>query len=261
MRIPILTLKFLVAFFAAHGQVQLALDGPEWKETIAYDVKGRQGILVKQKLHFGDYFTTSVVRSWTKGQSSFRNNGTAMGGNQFRKMISTDYEDRNQTLFFTFADSARRKADVHCVTNFQLRDLNVGNTGVNLSRLIGAVPTTNVFYAQIFTGADDSPWHLVIDNQASQDQPKTYTTRLAKNNEEYFTISPYRLVKNNKGKITEMTFGSAGFQIKNRRGEPVAAVCLINKGVVYLKPLPGDERFVLAAACAAILLQEQIGTE
>lgn len=260
MKAPFLASIFFLTLISANGQVQLALNGPEWKETTAFEVKGRQGILIKQKLHFGTYFTTSVVRSWTKGQSSFRNNGKGTGS-QFRKMISTEYEERNQTMFFTFGDSAQHKADVHCVTNFRLQDINVGNTGISIPRIMGSMPASDVFYAQIYTTEDGAPWHLVIDNQASQDQPKTYTTRLAKSSEEFYTLSPHRLVKNNKGKVTEMTFGSAGFQIRNRRGEPVAAVCLINKGVVYLKPLPADERFLLAAACAAMLLQEQISPE
>jgi hypothetical protein len=35
-----------------------------------YAVQGRQGILIKEKLNFGEYSTTKVKRSWTKGSSS-----------------------------------------------------------------------------------------------------------------------------------------------------------------------------------------------
>jgi hypothetical protein len=245
-----------------NAQVQLALETPEWKGIKNYEVKGRNGILIKQKLSFGDYFTTSVERSWTRGRSSF--NGVDKGaGSKFRQMISTEYIERNQTLFFTFEDSSRRKADVHCVNDFRVNDIIVGNSGINLAALFPdiAKSSLHVFYVQIYTSADGAPWHMVVDNQAAQESPKIYATRLAKSRDEFFLLSPYRLVKNNKGKITEMTFGSAGFQIRNRKGEPVAAVCLINKGIVYLKDLPEDERFLLASAAAALLLQEQIGTE
>ena len=260
MKARLFTAIFLLTFLATQGQVQLALDGPEWANTASYEVKGRQGILIKQKLYFGNFFTTSVDRSWTKGFSNFKNIENGLGG-KYRKLISSSYIERNQTLFFTFEDSTRRKADVHCVTNFRVADINVGNTGLNLPQIPGKETSSVVFYAQIYTSADGAPWHLIIDNEKAQEESKTYSTRLAKSNEEFYSVTPYRLVKNNKGKVTEMTFGSAGFQFKNRKGEPVAAVSLINKGVVYLKPLPPEERFVLAAACAAMLLEEQIQTE
>ena len=46
-----------------------------------YHVKGRQGILIKQKLSFGDYSTTHVRRSWTKGHSG--RTGIGRGGPEF----------------------------------------------------------------------------------------------------------------------------------------------------------------------------------
>jgi exoribonuclease II len=38
----------------------------------------------------------------------------------------------------------------------------------------------------------------------------------------------------------------------------VAAVSLIDKGMIYLAKTSVEERFLLANACAALLLQEQI---
>lgn len=55
-----------------------------------------------------------------------------------------------------------------------------------------------------------------------------------------------------------MPFGSAGFEIRNQDEAPVAAVSLIDKGVVYLKELTDREKTLLANACAALLLQEQL---
>jgi hypothetical protein len=49
-----------------------------------------------------------------------------------------------------------------------------------------------------------------------------------------------------------------GFEIFTKEGEPVAAVSLIDQGVVFLKPLPPAQRILLATTCAALLLQEQI---
>jgi hypothetical protein len=254
----------LVALFPVSGfsQVQLALDGPAWSGVKAFDVKGRNGILVKQKLSFGDFFTTSVDRSWTKGKSNFQSAGTSTNG-KFKKIISTEYIDRNQTLFFTFEDSLRNKADVHCVTNFHLNDVTVANSGISLVNIFGGAgaSSSNLFYVQIYTSPEAPPWHMVVDSEATQESPRSYVTKLARSADEFYLISPYRIVKNNKGKVVEMTFGSAGLQFKNKKGESVAAVSLINKGVVYLKDLPESEKFLLSAACAALLLQEQIAPE
>ena len=83
---------------------------------------------------------------------------------------------------------------------------------------------------------------------------------LAKGKEDYYTIRPLSRVVNKKGKEGTMPFGSAGFEIRNRAGEPVAAVSLIDKGMIYLKALDAQEQILLATACSALLLQEEIGS-
>jgi len=52
--------------------------------------------------------------------------------------------------------------------------------------------------------------------------------------------------------------GSVGFEFKNKFNETVAAVSLIDAGIVYLSNSSSAERFVLANAAAALLLQEEI---
>jgi hypothetical protein len=244
---------------AGKAQLHLALDEPEWNGIKSYEVRGRNGILINQKLAFGNFFTTSVSRSWTKGQSGETETGTGSGS--YRKLISKEYIERNQTIFFVFEDSSGLKADVYCASDFRVNDLIIGNTGVNIPELTGSGKTgQNLFYVQIYTNAG-IPWQMLIDNDAAQQSPRIYETRLAKSKDEYYVITPYRKVKNNKGKITELTFGSAGFRITNKKGEAVAAVLMINKGVIYLKELPAPERFLLAAACAALLIEDQILAE
>ena len=56
-----------------------------------------------------------------------------------------------------------------------------------------------------------------------------------------------------------MPFGSAGYQITTKEGKPLAAVSLMDKGVVYLTDLNPEEKLLLATALAALLLQEVIG--
>jgi hypothetical protein len=261
MRNQIALCFVLMLSAGVQAQVHLALDEQGWRGIKAHEVKGRHGILIKQKLSFGAYFTTHVDRSWTKGFSSFQGSGVE----KYQSIISKEYIERNQTLFFAFEDSSRLKADVHCVNDFKESDLQIRGAAFSLSNITGRKTSgdasTNLYYVQIYTSAQEPPWHLVIDLEMAQRSPATYTTRLARSANEYYVFSPYRRVKNNKGKVVDFTFGFAGFQVKNKTGESLAAVSLVNKGVVYLKDITKEEKFLLAAACAALLLQEQISTD
>ena len=66
-----------------------------------------------------------------------------------------------------------------------------------------------------------------------------------------------RLEKN--GKSGEILAGSVGLEFHNPEGKPVAAVSLIDKGMVFLGKTTKEERFLLANLCAALLLQQEIG--
>ena len=55
-----------------------------------------------------------------------------------------------------------------------------------------------------------------------------------------------------------MFAGSIGYEFRNEAGEAVAAVTGMNKGMVFLAKLSNEEKFLLANACAAILLQDVI---
>jgi hypothetical protein len=61
------------------------------------------------------------------------------------------------------------------------------------------------------------------------------------------------------GRPQAILFGSVGFEIRNKEGKAVAAVSKIDKGIVYLQAVNSEEKFLLANACAALLLQEIIG--
>jgi hypothetical protein len=61
------------------------------------------------------------------------------------------------------------------------------------------------------------------------------------------------------GKSGNILAGSVGFELFDPQGRSVAAVSLVDKGMVFLGKGNATERFLLANACAALLLQEQIG--
>ena len=227
----------------------------------AYSVKGRQGILINQKLSFGEFKTTKVKRSWTRGNSSQFGVGTLSAQNEWVNLISLEYINRKQTINFSLTDG-ERQSEVFCVTKFNAEDLHVGknpNSILNIAlELAGIGSSSNNFYVQVFDGTDGMPWQLLLDNQEAQSKPKKYTGVFAKSKTDYYTIVPVTRLETN-GKSGNMLFGSAGFEIKNPKGEAVAAVSLIDKGMIFLGKTTKEERFLMANLSAALLLQENIG--
>lgn len=227
-----------------------------------YTVKGRQGILIKEKLSFGEYNTTKVKRSWTKGSSA--RTGIGYGGTaqqDWVNIISVEYINRRQTVNFNLSDG-KNSSEVFCVSRFHAKDLQIGksensilNIGMDIAGIGGK--SSSLYYVQIYTNDAESPWQLILDNQAAQAKAKTYIGVIAKSKTEYYTLVPVRKLEKN-GKSGNILAGSVGFEFQNPRGEAVAAVSLMDNGMVFLGKTTAEERFLLANACAALLLQQQI---
>jgi hypothetical protein len=259
------TIILLLISVTAYSQsMKLALTGEEWNDVMEYAVKGRQGILINQKLSFGEYKTLLVDRSWTKGYSIF--SGLSLGiptDYQFEKLIGSDHIKKSQTLLYVLQDSSGLHGSAYCISKFDARDFNIGNNPNSpLNLFIGLLKigdkNSDTFYALIYDRQASTPWELLLDNIAVQTNPKAYAGYLILNADEYYQIKPSQKVVTKKGKIGTIPFGSVGFEIFTKEGEPVAAVSLIDQGVVFLKPLPPAQRILLATTCAALLLQEQI---
>jgi hypothetical protein len=229
-----------------------------------YNVKGRQGILIKQKMSFGEYSTNTVHRSWTKGYSG--RTGIGVGDHvrqEWINIISVNYIDKKQTIHYEM-NSGSQQSEVYCVSRFNAQDLEIGaspNNILNIAMDIMGIGgrSSSLYYAQIFASPkDEQPWQLVLDNQAAQALPDRYVGKLAKSASEYYTIVPVTKVES-KGKTGNTLLGAIGFEFRNAEGKTVAAVSLIDKGMVYLGKTTAEERFLLANACTALLLQEVIG--
>lgn len=228
-----------------------------------YPVKGRQGILIKQKLSFGEFQTTKVKRSWTKGSSGLT--GVGWGGTaqqDWVNIISVEYINKKQTVNFSMSDG-KNSSEVFCVSRFNAKDLQIGkrensllNIGLDISGKGGSSESN--FYIQVFMNDDETPWQLLLDNQASQAKAKSYVGFVGKDADNYYTIHPVtRLEKN--GRSSNTLLGSVGFELRNAEGKAIAAVSLIDKGMVFLGKTTPEERFLMANVCAALLLQEEIG--
>ena len=227
-----------------------------------YEVKGKDGIMIKQKLSFGEFTTTKVKRSWTKGNSG--RTGIGFGSpyqDNWVNIISTEYINRKQTVNFNLTDG-KFQSDVYCVSRFNSKDLQVGareNSILNIGLDIfgNGYSSNSTYYVQLFTRSDERPWELLLDNEEAQMRSRTYSGYIAKSKEEYYTIHPATKIEKN-GKVGSTLAGAVGFEIRDPKGVTVAAVSQMNKGMVFLGKRTAEERFLLANICAAILLQQHI---
>lgn len=226
----------------------------ELKSGRELSVKGRNGIMINQKLSFGEYKTEKISRSWTEGSNY--NLGPM-------KALWANYSAKRQSIHFTLKDSANNKAEVFCLTKVSAEDYSVGrnpNSIVNIMADVLGVggKSDSKFAVSIFTNKDGNAWELLLDNESAQRNSKNYVGYLAQNKENYYTIHPVTSVEKD-GKKSNLPFGAAGFEIRNKEGKSLAAISLMDNGQVYLANVGSREKFLLANACAAILLQEHIG--
>jgi len=227
-----------------------------------YPVKGRQGLLIRQKLSFGSYGTSTVKRSWTRGQAARSGiSAYSMDRQQWVNLIGTTYIDKKQTFHFTMQDGPRQSA-VYAASRFHSEDLHIGgnensilNIALDLMGRGGA--SESMFYVQVFTDSTGSPWQLLLDNDLAQSAPKKYRGVFAKSKTEYYTLLPVTRMENG-GRSGSILAGSIGYEIFNAGGRAVAAVSLVDNGAVFLGRTGEGERFLLANLCAALLLQQQI---
>ena len=242
------------------GTAKLAVSDDLKSSHDEYTVKGKDGIMIKQKLSFGEYKTTKVKRSWTRGNNNRRGFGFGSPySGDYVNVISTQYINRKQTVHFNLTDG-KLNSDVYCVSRFNSKDLQIGENhlfNIALDLFGEGYSSTSTYYVQVYTPGDEKPWQLLLDNEASQVQSRDYIGYLAKSATEFYTIHPATKMEVN-GKIGNTFAGAVGFEIRDKQGITVAAVSTMNKGMVFMGKVSAEERFLLANVCAALLLQQHI---
>ncbi|HLO80082.1 MAG TPA: hypothetical protein VK166_03940 [Chitinophagaceae bacterium] len=242
----------------------LALKENEWRSAERLDVKGRQGWTFNEKLSFGDYRTVTLKRSWTKGSGAFAGWTVYKPGyNEVEKLVGIDYSQRKQSVRFELTDAKQQESAVFCVTKVKSANFVISNNPNSVVNKVSDVleigdDWQNGYWVNIYLKNNERPWEMVIDNNDAQRQRKNYTGFLALDRNTYYTIKPVYSINNKKGKSVNTIAGSVGFEFRNQDGKPVAAVSLMDQGIVYLDKVSDEERFLLANACAALLLQQQI---
>lgn len=255
MKPTILSLALMLSTATVQAEnFKIATGEPLHSQQQEMPAKGRMGILIKQKLSFGNYHTTMVKRSAIRKWS---------GINGFVGMIWTEHMEGRQSIHFRLTNDTDT-SDVMTVTNVRSNDLLIGSPtgqrripGQLVSIFRSTDITQNNYSVSIVTRKGDEPWELFLDNSEAQIRRKQAAGYITRGND-YYTIEPVWRVEKKNGKIVDMPFGSPGFEIKDKDNNVMAAVSLIDNGKVYLGPGTEEEKFLFANACAALLLQSVI---
>ena len=225
-------------------------------------VKGRMGLLINQKLSFGEYQTSKVQRSWTRtDKASMPLRTNVLFWLLYDKTLSLESVGKSQNLHFTMASPQGKKSNVYATSLFSSEEILASgnpNSGINvINRIFGAGDSENVFYLQVMLEGQELPWQLMLDNQAAQTHAKSYTGVFALDDNRYYTLVPVTKVASKSGPKS-ILMGSVGYEIKNPAGKTVAGISLIDQGQVYFNTSDPEEKFVLANLAAALLLQENL---
>lgn len=261
MRLCVLS-AILAILFASCSSALIAIDDAGWNKKKELSVKGRNGFLSNYKLSFGEFKTTTVKRSWAKGGRW----GFGIGSNDWADRLNIEFVRRKQTIRFNLVDASGNESQVTAFSKVRWTDLTTGNNPNSVVNIIGDIlqigdAGTNTYAVRIAISKDEQPWDLLIDNNAAQRQAKTNTGLLARSKSEYYILTPVYKLKNKQGNAVALpSGGSVGFEFRMPGGKTVAAVSLIDNGMVYFSNLSVNERFLLANA-AALLLQQKLDEE
>lgn len=218
------------------------------KET--FQVKGRGNFLVDAKLSFG-YYQTGGFKS-----SSTHKKADNLG---IMKLLQTGTENPGKAFQFEVNDVSGLSSHVFCITHLKYqhiisgRDMNLlvrgesENTGID-------VYSGNSLAVEIVNSKDTSYWKMIINKDAARNN-KGFAGYLAKDRDNYYKIVPVRYTGGNEEKRVN-GYIPEGYEFRNRAGQSVATVSTTGNGVVTFGAVGIREKFLMANASAAILIDQ-----
>ena len=246
-------LIFATTSSSARG-IRLVPSEPLRSTATVHEAHGRNGILIRQKLRFGPYFTTEVKRGWIKSWSG----ATGVPG---RWLI--EEHRAKQAIQFSLSDG-NDVVHAQTLSRSKSEDIILGpnrNAAHNVAISIlsvGSARQASNFSARFVFASGGPEWQLFLDNTAAQ-LHRREPAGFLESETGFYSIVPVWRIQSRKGKMVNMPFGTAGFELQDEAGRALAAVSLIDDGEVHLdESLNPQEKLLLSAACSALLLQSNL---
>ena len=242
----------LISITASGKGFHLAPTEPLRSTASVYEVKGRQGIMIRQRLRFGPYTTTSVRRSAIQKWTGV----TGVPG-----VFAAEHMQGRQSIRFSLTDGTDT-LHAETVSRVKATDLIIGDRPNSVPNILldimatGTARQQNNFSGSFAVPGTNQPWELFLDNTAAQlcrNEPAGFL----RCDSAWYTIVPVWEVSR-KGRLAALPFGAAGLEFRDAQGNACAAVSLIDDGEVFIGEVSAREKLLLSAACTALLLQSNI---
>ncbi len=223
---------FLISVFLSCSSVVMKIGDKLKENSVALNVKGKQGWQINRILRFGEFKTSKVKGGWKTGSSLH---------------FIMDFEEQEQKYRFNQYDTLGNKTKVYCVGALKADHFDVFNGIFTIP-----VDVKDVFSANIIADSNKTIWKLILFNPNQIAFTEDVKGALKFENTQY-KIKPVR----------ELEEGSLGPRIIGfdfRLGdEIVAAVQILDDGIVWLSnKLNPEQRLILASACSALMLRDDL---
>ncbi len=233
-----LIILFIIALlcFVSCKTPGILLD-PGFKEHAdVYDVKGRNGLQIKQKLSFGPYQTGYVSRGWIRS---------------YDLPFIVRFSGASEKLSFSIGDSIN-KATVYCLGKVKRQELEL------IRSYFGIVLKEEDAFAGNISFDENRNWDFVVYNASNTNVLKD-THGFMRSPAGQITI---RALREMEGKNTVLSrLGIYGYEFLEN-GKKLAAVDLMNKGRIFLSPdLNQEKKLLLSAMCSALLLRTNLDAQ
>ena len=237
MKIKLLTAVIVAATVISCKTSNIAISESLSTNATVMDVKGNAGLLINQKISFGDYRTSPIKRGWTKSTEL--------------SVLGIKHTKAQQEIEFTQFSENNLTADIFGASNY---NSNMFDLFKGLDKFISSFD--NSFFAVIVPSNKRPIWKILVQNNASRSAVKSETDNGVAADDAGNKIQikgTKTLAGNALFKDYTKTFG---FELI-RGGEAIAAVSVIGNGKVWMKNSLTSEDKLIVASIASVLIAKQ----
>lgn len=233
------SIPFLLAFalITSCSTSNIAVSENLRQNSSVMEVKGNAGILINQKISFGDFLTSPIRRGWT--------NRTELN------VLGIKHEKAKQPIEFTQFGLIGSTADIVGSNNF---DNNVFKLFKGLE--IYANNFWNGYFG-IIIPKDGSPvWEVLVENDNSNTSLKSETDNGIAMDEQGNSIEIKGTKQPAEKKFLTDDSKTFGYELY-RNGESIGAVSVIGNGNVWIKNSLSPQDKLIVASLSSMLITKQ----
>lgn len=237
MKLKSITFFFAFAAITSCSTSNIAVSENLRQNSSMMEVKGNAGLLINQKISFGNFYTSPIKRGWTN-----RTELTVLG---------IRHEKAKQPIEFTQFGLNASSADIVGSSNF---DNNMFKLFKGLENY--ANNFWNGYFGVIIPKDGSATWEVLVENDNSHSSLKSETDNGIAMDEQGNSIEikgTKQLSENKFFTDDSKTFGYELF----RNGESIGAVSVLGNGKVWIKNSLSPQDKLIVASLSSILISKQ----